>query len=677
MDELERQEQLLREAMRELQESSTVSADTFDKLTKETSKLGKTIENAEEALDRFWRGPVGKTTKALGDVASGLARGAQAARSNRESFESLNPVIEGAAQALSAIPLVGDALGKTLQTVGTFVTAELQKSVESFQTLGSVGGVGAAGVTGLRKSAEAAGLAFDQLAKITANNAKGLAFATGSTAEGARAIAQLTQAAQPFRGQLLALGVGINEQSEFFADYLQINRRLGRAQTRDYRTLASGAADYAKQLNLLARLTGESADAMKAELESQQSNVMFRAAMRGLEPDIQEGAQNIAAILGKAGPTFQQGIQDLFGGSIGTDAAQAVFRATGGQARDIIDAFKNRLITQEEALARFRDAAERQRATVGNDFFATAGNLNHAFSQVGIEMFNLADNAALTRQNLARVGIEAVKAAQAQDPATGEMVNAQKALQRFAQEADKFVNDLVFPNATKVIAKLTSGLDHLAGKVNELAGVEGRAKGGPITGGQPYVVGEVGPEIVVPGASGTVLTAKQSQSIFDMLMGAKTAGTGDYSRGFLPGIGFVDRTGIGAGEVNRLTGFGGETLAEAVKYAAGNLTSMQVTAGDQTYRSGNYQYGDLSLQQGMFASSGPSSYYDSIMSGVTPVEGTKVVDKSDLYNQKTLETSNEKLLAIQEQMVSMLSTIATNTKSGNDTTKKILRATTG
>ena len=44
-----------------------------------------------------------------------------------------------------------------------------------------------------------------------------------------------------------------------------------------------------------------------------------------------------------------------------------------------------------------------------------------------------------------------------------------------------------------------SGLDKLFGKT------EGRAHGGPVTGGTPYTVGERGPELFVPGQSGTIV----------------------------------------------------------------------------------------------------------------------------------------------------------------------------
>jgi phage-related minor tail protein len=44
----------------------------------------------------------------------------------------------------------------------------------------------------------------------------------------------------------------------------------------------------------------------------------------------------------------------------------------------------------------------------------------------------------------------------------------------------------------------------LAGAVSSLFGAPGRATGGPVTGGQAYVVGERGPELFVPTAAGRI-----------------------------------------------------------------------------------------------------------------------------------------------------------------------------
>ena len=48
---------------------------------------------------------------------------------------------------------------------------------------------------------------------------------------------------------------------------------------------------------------------------------------------------------------------------------------------------------------------------------------------------------------------------------------------------------------------------------------EPKAEGGPINAGQPYLVGEKGPEIVVPNQDGQVLSNDDSQ-VFAMLLNA-------------------------------------------------------------------------------------------------------------------------------------------------------------
>jgi hypothetical protein len=55
------------------------------------------------------------------------------------------------------------------------------------------------------------------------------------------------------------------------------------------------------------------------------------------------------------------------------------------------------------------------------------------------------------------------------------------------------------------------GTSGTVGIIGSIAGMFGaRANGGPVTGGQPYLVGERGPELVVPGSSGNVMNARET-----------------------------------------------------------------------------------------------------------------------------------------------------------------------
>ena len=56
-------------------------------------------------------------------------------------------------------------------------------------------------------------------------------------------------------------------------------------------------------------------------------------------------------------------------------------------------------------------------------------------------------------------------------------------------------------------AKVSSALKH----------VSARAKGGPVENGEPYLVGEEGPEIVIPSQNGSVVPANDTSKIMDIL----------------------------------------------------------------------------------------------------------------------------------------------------------------
>jgi hypothetical protein len=54
----------------------------------------------------------------------------------------------------------------------------------------------------------------------------------------------------------------------------------------------------------------------------------------------------------------------------------------------------------------------------------------------------------------------------------------------------------------------------------DLVGFQKRAKGGPVRAGEPYIVGEEGPELVVPSQSGTVLTAGETRAALSPVSGS-------------------------------------------------------------------------------------------------------------------------------------------------------------
>ena len=65
----------------------------------------------------------------------------------------------------------------------------------------------------------------------------------------------------------------------------------------------------------------------------------------------------------------------------------------------------------------------------------------------------------------------------------------------------------------------------LGGLVGSVLGLPGRAHGGPVSEGRPYVVGERGPEVFVPGSSGQVqpMAGNASQTIVNIRLSSPMA----------------------------------------------------------------------------------------------------------------------------------------------------------
>ena len=88
---------------------------------------------------------------------------------------------------------------------------------------------------------------------------------------------------------------------------------------------------------------------------------------------------------------------------------------------------------------------------------------------------------------------------------TGGVEDLDEALQKIASDTLKQIGQ----------ALIRFGLNNIGGQgvgIGELIGNLFKAEGGPVTGGQPYIVGERGPELIVPSSSGTVLSNQDTMA---------------------------------------------------------------------------------------------------------------------------------------------------------------------
>lgn len=733
-EDLKRQINELTGAMEEWKKTGTLSDRSLrnlkrsqDNLTKATDEQTDAVEEAERALKEFYED--------LKDFGRNVGSTLQSVRENRESFANLNPAITGVSDVMQStargvgnlgtvvggvvggltalIPGVGlfasvlTGLGaqKVVEAFGgvseevvkageaffRFSTGEIDRVVGAFRTIGSVGAVGAQGIDGLYEASLRAGLSVSQFANLVGQNTRGLAFATGSSTEAARAIAEITNAAKPFQNQLLGLGIGLEDQSQIFSDYVVLQRRLGDRQTRDYATLAKGAAEYAFELDELSRLTGLSRTEAQQALESQMSNTRFRATLAKAEASGIEGL--VKTIRGTAigveafgGKRLAEGFQDAFGG-LGTEAARQFEIATGGAGREIVERLRTGAISQDQALQQIQQSIQgRLQSLGGMDFVERVGKIGTIMDPMLLEMIEFSQRAGVTAEDMERLREEQRKARLEQTENTKEVVTAQQSLQGLAMQVDAIVKDLVFPNAATAVKSFTEVMETSIRTLAETAGIEvagERAAGGPVTGGEPYLVGEKGPEIFTPGASGAITSNDIIQRLQAIRTGQRMHSAEDgapaygsttfngYNKTFLPGIGTAESITIGGGEVIVLKNLLGE-IEKYVKYTAGNTTLQAYQTGGQTYGSAGQHFGEgFKAQTGFQQVGGPRSYYDSVMGDYTAGLDTKVTHIDG--KNRTDVTSSADLVRVQEAMLPLLEQIAQSTKSGAESTQRMVR----
>jgi DNA-binding transcriptional MerR regulator len=184
-----------------------------------------------------------------------------------------------------------------------------------------------------------------------------LAALFGSTTQGAKAIAQLgAQTRELGIDRLAPLGFTVDEINETLLLNLDSQRRTGILNRLTDTERQASAINFAEQLDRLAKLTGQQRDELRAQIEQQQSNERFQAALQGVTDLTRQRLQAFAGTVAGISPELAEGFQDLIAnaGVPVTESALALVQNIPG-AQGVINDLISGVVTSEEALVRIRD----------------------------------------------------------------------------------------------------------------------------------------------------------------------------------------------------------------------------------------------------------------------------------------------------------------------------------
>lgn len=241
------------------------------------NSLTKTTGLAAKSLGKM-AGAVGFATGALVSLGEGTVKVVQ-------SIANVGDSIENAANVFSGLPLLGTLFGA--------VASASQKVNDSYLQAAAGGASFAGSMAQFSAAATAAGMTMDKFGQFVSQNGQAMLGLGSTVEEGAKRFGQVSKGLRSVSADLYALGFSTQEINQGLANYTRNLRLAGRQGTQNNSELIAGSKKYLREMDLLAKITGETRAEKEKEREQLQLDGQFRAAMAGLAPDVEDSVMTM------------------------------------------------------------------------------------------------------------------------------------------------------------------------------------------------------------------------------------------------------------------------------------------------------------------------------------------------------------------------------------------------
>jgi hypothetical protein len=546
-----------------------------------TAQYKKSAGEISTAIGKVFVGSLAKTTGGLVRSLQGNASGAALAG------ELLTNTIDFAQGAFSTVAKTGETLGTTLAmstnprvrafgiiTAGASVALEgitsslsdlakfgvqvmvkeVEKTVKAFNETASAGALFTGGMTGVRNAARDAGLTVDQFASVIKTNAEALGTTGLNVTEAAKRMGQVGRVIKSsgIEEGLMKLGFGFEEQAGLIADTMASMRRSGVLGTATNAQIAQATENYAKNLRVIAEITGKDAAAAMKEAQAKNAQYAFESKIReniktmGLGPkeaaEYRNAIDNVTATMIAAGRDIT-GFQQRF--VTGTSTLAEDF-LTGMTEFDIVairelnEGNRNGADILDKAGKTIAGAADAISQNMGAEI-ATASLMNKGTMSETVKAFEAQRELATMLKPGAKKALADVEAAMKdKSTATTDLINAEREAQRLRIEQEAIL--------TGQLAQFAGVIEGILKSLREtVEKYMGQFKEKSIFDAVTHVLGSTGSGALTGAGVGALLSAPTAGTIAPI-----TAASG----AFIGGVG-----GLGSGIYDIVQG----------NYAAGGI----------------------------------------------------------------------------------------------------------
>lgn len=457
------------DAMNELRESGTLSAESL-------TKLSGSGDTAKKGLEKFSNQLLGVGQK-LGGLAGEVAKGEGTFASMGGTIEQTTKLMGG---LLSALPLVGGAAKALAEGVGQaskFVLDQLDTMAKNYQTLGDASAGAVDGIDGLyRQFTQMGNYSLPAFTKAIKNNTLGLAALRGTAALGAEELSNIAgalttgQVAERF----LKLGISLDSVGDIAAEYAANMSRYGLTQGDTTDQLIAKTQNYIVEVDKIARLTGQSRQAQEQVAQKNLADSRYRAKISEMRArgQVNEAKQLELFVrgLGAINPALADAARATVTGTYLTKQAAETDIVLNGAIRRNLTAIEQGA-DAAEALADAQDAAG-----AGADRFRTLFKYGKDLGGVGVAVFDtealLLRRNELESQGLSRAD-DIAQVQKEQMEASGDLTDDFTKAQLAVANSSKNVQKLGFSlaiQAVPAVEAFAEGLESVTEFINDRFG---------------------------------------------------------------------------------------------------------------------------------------------------------------------------------------------------------------
>ncbi len=503
---------------------------------KQIDSLGKLAEEVEKAQKAF-----AKVGTVLNDVGGTLFKLGDASQTGAEQISFYTKAVEG-------IPFVGGAINE--------LGKSLDFNIENFRSLASIGADFGQSLIRLRETARDARLPLLEFTNFVADNNANLAGLFGSTTQGAIAIAQLSA---NVRDQLIPqfAGIGITTESlnDFLGTFLVRQRIQGRQDFQNQEATTSALANYTRELDQVAKLTGIQRDQLDASIRAQQADAVFQTFLQTQDEGRATQLQALAAGLDNLNPAVGDAVKNILATGFPLGQFEQTLVGTTGGLLDNILALRDGTMSTVDFAQQLEKQSDVFLNQFGPEVLRAAGNVGEVGN--GLIAFR---NAIGTATQLS------VDQAKQSDGLTGQIGVTQEAFRRFKAEVEGIQTGFLQefgPNIASVLVGTDKGLENVTKNLRELQAKFPREVAAAVIGANLLRYGaNIGKEIGIVAAGVRI----GSPGGFGRLAGAAGRGAG------ILGVAGLGAAGMMAGrnqamEGNTAAGVGMSALSGALSGA--------------------------------------------------------------------------------------------------------------